>query len=315
MTKPVPPAFDHNALYAKSQLYIRRAFRARTAKDFDEYRLWASLAVELIGKAALARVSPSLVADPTHQESLFAACGLPIGTDYKTIAAKTLFSRIPHISKDFDPQVQKFCEQLALQRNAELHSGEAPFVGAAPEIWEREYWYAVSMLLKAQGQDLDSWLGAEEAAAPKEALAAAEHAVMQAVAQRVERLRAHFLEAHKNPTKRAQLIADSQNIRPWEHYKEFSINNDDYVSQKCPACGAIGVLGGILWSEEVSEEQDDDDPTVEYVDKTYLSEEFRCFTCGFVADGRREVLGAGITEEFYKTDTRERQFEPEYNNE
>ncbi len=315
MTKPVPPAFDYNALYAKSQLYIRRAFRARTGKDFDEYRLWASLAVELLGKAALARVSPSLVADPTHQESLFAACGVPLGTDFKTITAKTLFLRLAHISKDFDLQIQKFCEQLALQRNAELHSGEAPFVGAAQEVWEREYWYAVSMLLKAQDFDLDSWLGAEVAAAPKEALAAAEHAVMQAVAQRVERFRAQFVEAHNKSAKRAQLIADSENIRPWSHYKEFSINIDDYVSQKCPACGATGVLGGILWSEEVSEEQDDDDPTVEYVDKSYLSEEFRCFTCGFVAEGRREVLGAGITEEFYETDTRERRFEPEYDNE
>jgi hypothetical protein len=315
MTKPAPPAFDYNALYAKSQLYVRRAFRARSANDFDEYRLWASLAVELLGKAALARVSPSLIADPTHQESLFAACGVPLGTDYKTITAKTLFSRLSHISKDFDPQVQKFCEQLALQRNAELHSGEAPFVGAAQEVWEREYWYAVSMLLKAQERDLDSWLGAEEAAAPKEAVAAAEHAVMQAVAQRVERFRTQFLEAHKNPTKRAQLIADSEKILPWERHKEFSIYADDYVSQKCPACGATGVLGGTLWSEELSEEQDDEDPTVEYVDKTYLSEEFRCFTCGFVADGRREVLGAGITDEFYETDTRERQFEPEYDNE
>jgi hypothetical protein len=94
MTLAIPPAFTPDLLYAKSQVYIRRAFRARDAGDIEEYRLWASLALELLGKAALARVSPTLVADPTHQESLFGACGVPIGTDLKTITAKTLVARL-----------------------------------------------------------------------------------------------------------------------------------------------------------------------------------------------------------------------------
>jgi hypothetical protein len=315
MTRQVPSAFDADLLYAKSQLYIRRAFRARDAKDLDEYRLWASLALELLGKAALARVSPTLVADPTHQESLFAACGIPLGTDLKTITAKTLFSRLPHISKDFDTQVHRFCEQLALQRNAELHSGEAPFIAVAQEVWERECWYAVSMVLRAQHLDLETWLGAEEAAAPKEVLAAAQHAVTQAVAQRIQRSKEQFVATYKVARKRAEVIAATAEIRLWQHYKEFSLHIDGYERQKCPACDATGILGGVLWSEEISEEQDENDPSVEYVDKTYVSEEFRCFTCGFTARGRRESLAAGMPEEFYETDTRERKFEPEYDNE
>ena len=65
------PALERDALYAKSQVYIRRGLRAQGEKDTEEYQLWASLALELLGKAALAKVHPALVADPTHYQSLY----------------------------------------------------------------------------------------------------------------------------------------------------------------------------------------------------------------------------------------------------
>lgn len=86
------PALDRDALYAKSQVYIRRGLRAQADKDTEEYQLWASLALELLGKAALAKVHPALVADPTHYQSLFAACGRQLSPEIKTIGAKTLLS-------------------------------------------------------------------------------------------------------------------------------------------------------------------------------------------------------------------------------
>ena len=59
-----------------------------------EYQLWASLALELLGKFALAQIHPCLVADPQSSVSLFAAAGVNIGTDVKTISAKTVFERL-----------------------------------------------------------------------------------------------------------------------------------------------------------------------------------------------------------------------------
>jgi hypothetical protein len=128
------PALAPDALYAKSQVYIRRGFRAQATGDFEEYQLWGSLALELLGKAALGRVHPALVADPQHYESLFAACGKPVSPDVRTIAAKTLFLRLGHIGKAFDARHQKFCAQMSLRRNSELHSGESPFLGMKPDV-------------------------------------------------------------------------------------------------------------------------------------------------------------------------------------
>lgn len=107
---------DHEALYNKSKVYISRALTRKQDGDLEEYQLWASLAFELLGKAALARKHPSLVVDPTHWQSLFVAAGVHITTDVKTITAKTLFERLTHLVPRFDQTLQKFCQSIESPR-------------------------------------------------------------------------------------------------------------------------------------------------------------------------------------------------------
>ena len=61
--KAVPTALTQEGLLGKSKAYMLRAFRSKMSGDLNEYQLWASLALELLGKAALARIHPSLVAE------------------------------------------------------------------------------------------------------------------------------------------------------------------------------------------------------------------------------------------------------------
>ena len=44
-------AINGEALHAKSKVYVGRALARKAAGDLDEYQLWASLALELLGKA------------------------------------------------------------------------------------------------------------------------------------------------------------------------------------------------------------------------------------------------------------------------
>ena len=85
----VTTALSSDALMGKSQAYMGRALAAKPGSK-GEYQLWASLALELVGKAALARIHPCLVADPQSKVSLFAAAGMSISPDIKTITATTL---------------------------------------------------------------------------------------------------------------------------------------------------------------------------------------------------------------------------------
>jgi hypothetical protein len=302
------------ALYSKSQVYIHRGLRAKNEGEWEEYQLWASFAVELLAKSSLSSVHPSLVADPTHYQSLFAACGRYLSPDVKTITAKTLFERLGHISKEFDKRLQKFCEQLALRRNSEIHSGESPFSGMQADSWEKHFWYAIQVILLLQNKVLDEWLGAESSTVPKQLLIDAEKAVQMAVQTRIENVKEDFEAKHKSQSKRDELIELSQNIRCWQHNDKFNICPDGYELNRCPACNAMGILGGVLWDEDVSDKVDPDDPFVEYVEKSFSAEEFFCITCGLHLAGKREMSVTALPEEFCEIEEREREFEPDYGN-
>lgn len=313
MKSTTNPALEHDPLYAKSQVYIRRGLRAQAAKDTEEYQLWASLALELLGKAALANVHPALVADPTHYQSLFAACGRQLSPDIKTITAKTLFERLSHIEKGFDARHQKFCEQLALRRNAELHSGESPFSDMCAEAWAREFWGAVELVLKMQGESLESWLGAEDSKTPATILEQAEEAMQWAVKHRIDRCKQDFERKHQDPKKRALILEDTKQFRYWQ-WPFTQISGEGIDKAECPACQAIGMRSGSLWNEEISDDQDPDDPSVEWVDLTYVTEDFVCPTCSLRLFGAKEIQAGGLPEEYTMSEAREREFGEEYGN-
>jgi hypothetical protein len=308
------PALEREALYAKSQVYIQRGLRAQAGSDTEEYQLWASLALELLGKAALAKVHPALVADPTHYQSLFAACGRHLSSDIKTITAKTLLERPSHIEKQFDSRHQKFCEQLALRRNAELHSGESPFSGMSAAVWEREFWGAVEIVLAMQDETLESWLGAEDSKAPAKIIEQAEEALQWAVKNRISRSTEDFEKKYQDPKKRAQILEDTKQFRYWEWPQSKNMAGDGIDKAECPACKATGMRSGSLWNEETSDDQDPDDPTTEWVDLTYVTEEFLCPTCGLRLFGTKEIEAGGLANEYMKSEAREREFGEEYGN-
>jgi hypothetical protein len=314
MTRGPIPALSPEALYAKSQVYIGRGYKAKVGGETEQYQLWASLSIELLAKSTLAMIHPALIADPTHFQSLFAACGKPISVDIKTITSKTLYERLSHLLKDFDKRIQRFCEQLALRRNSELHSGESPFSGMKSEVWEGEYWHAVQLLLALQGKALQEWLGAEGSEVPERLLSEANSAIAMAVQVRIDRARQDFNAKFKTAKKRETAIADTGDIRTWDHYDKFEISCEGFARAVCPSCSATGILGGIFWEEEVTDEVEDLYAFVEYVETTYLSEEFVCIVCGLHLTGRRELDAGGLPSEFVETEEREREFEPDYGN-
>jgi hypothetical protein len=314
MTQNISPALHHEALYTKSKVYVSRALRAKAQGDLEEYQLWAAMALELLAKASLAGVHPALVADPSHSESLFAACGVPISPDVKTITAKTLYQRFGHISPKIDLRVQKFCEQLSLRRNSEIHSGESPFAGMNADAWEAKYWYAAQIFLELQKRDLSEWLGADEAAAPTQLLHDFEQAIMMAVRTRIAHANEDFVSAHKNAKERAEFITANESRLVYRRWREFDSSMEGFDLAKCPCCGAQGIIGGVLWHEEVSDDTDDLDPWIERVEKTFGSEEFLCEVCNLHLNGRQELQATDLPSEFVLVDDREREFEPDYGN-
>ncbi|WP_315773888.1 MULTISPECIES: hypothetical protein [unclassified Bradyrhizobium] len=311
-TPAIVAALSADALMGKSQAYIGRALAAKAAGTMGEYQLWASLALELVGKAALANIHPCLVADPNSYVSLFAAAGMNVSPDIKTITAKTLFERLAHVSKRFNEKTKNFCINMSERRNAELHSGEAPFEGVVASSWEGRYWHTVEIILEGCGSSIESWLGVDKAKVPKALLAEYTHATKQAAAIRVETAAEAFNALAKKQRDAAHARAaavDVWNIRP-----SFRLLADHIWEAECPACKSRSFLAGVKFDEEVSEDDNGDDPYEELVDVSYVAEEFLCTSCGLHLDNRDAIQAVGLDVDHIETETRQREYEPDYGN-
>src|SRR5713226_5553634 len=58
-------SWERDPLWAKARLYFERAFEV--PRDDPRFGLWCSLALELLARAALASVSPTLLAEPDRE--------------------------------------------------------------------------------------------------------------------------------------------------------------------------------------------------------------------------------------------------------
>jgi hypothetical protein len=310
-------AVSGEATLAKSKAYAQRALRAKEAGDLDEYQLWASLALELLGKACLARIHPSLIVNPLDHISMFAASGVNLGTDIKTIASHTLFDRLRLITKGFDEKVKKFCDDISQRRNAELHSGEVPFKEMKLSAWEGAYWHAAQLVLVRMDSTLEEWLGASHAKAPKQIVAHARKATIDAAVVRIDRAREQFNQRRKRDREAALKEASTKSISHYE--RTLHLLADAHWRTKCPACGGSAIMGGMQFHEVVIENypgrQEEEFGDEELVEKAYGSEEFFCPVCELRLDGQAEIEAADLETEHTETETRERRYEEEYNNE
>lgn len=304
-------AINGDALLNKSKVYISRALTRKAANDLDEYQLWASLALELLGKAFLAGKHPSLVVDPTHWQSLFVAAGMRVTTDVKTITAKTLFERLAHVLPRFDKDVQAFAMGLAERRNAELHSGDLPFRTMKLEAWEARYWHACDTILNALTSSLEEWLGADDAKAPRQLLDEAALALESAVLLRLASARTKF-EGRKKPEREAAAAA-AENLEPHKQHDLFDGSFDEIWAHKCPSCECRGFMAGEQVSEEISEDRDEYG-IWEIVDREFVGEEFRCPTCELSLVGTQEIEAAGLDANYADQQERQMDYEPDYGN-
>lgn len=311
MPEDVFIAINGDALHAKSKVYISRALARKGAGDLDEYQLWASLALELLGKAALARKHPSLVVDPTHWQSMFVAAGINVTTDVKTIAAKTLFERLAHLVPRFDKTVQKFCQDIAERRNAELHSADLPFRTMRLDAWEAHYWHACDTILNAMGSSLEQWLGAADSKAPRQLLDEAANALQSAVKLRVEAAKDQFEALKKAERERLAVEADMR--QPQNQVGLFKGRYDEIWIEYCPACKCRAFMTGVQTGEEISEERDEH-AMWEVVDREFVGEEFRCPTCELTLMGSDEIDASGLSYIHEDQQEREMEYEPDYGN-
>ncbi len=306
-------AFDHDALFNKSKVFIARSVEFRASGESELCQLWASLSLELLAKAALASIHASLVADPSNIDSLFAACGRPYSSIRKSIAAKTVFERMKHVSNEFLKDEESFCVEMASRRNSELHSGELPFSAMRDHAWVPRYWRVCQIILKSQGKTLSDWVAASTVVAAEEAIKSLRTAevVSRKVSEAIKVFNERYPSDPDKKTVRSAKKGAAVNLPAL-----FGHANADVIDyQVCPACECRGYVSGERWGDEYVSPEDHDEPWKEFVDVQYMNSSFRCVECDLRLDGQDELRVAELPLSCVLREERDVDYEPEYGNE
>lgn len=264
---------EYMDLFNKSKVFIQKGISNRNESDMSEFLLWASLSLEILGKATLAYVHPSLVVDPNDPKGLLVACGYKKHDDFKTIQAKTVFERLQtSLSiKKFDQRKKEFCMSLANKRNAELHSGLLPFDGIRLEAILPQLWEVCVILLEFQNKKLEEWIGKDEATRALQIIENHSAILKTIVESRVESYRKEYIRKYSSTPPIIKYVLD-----------------EDEELITCPSCNNEAIAYGELNDKEYTEESDKN-PWYSVFKYYYDITQVHCWYCDLKLNGYEEV--------------------------
>lgn len=297
--------YDHEALWNKAKVFINRAMDGSPERSPDEEALWAAAALELLGKAALARVSPLLIATPSEDGvNILIASGLIEGdAKFNSVAASTIFKRCQRAFRPFNAgEAQKFADA----RNEYLHGAGLGFVLPANAWWPK-FWSLASILVTAQDRELSELVGDDRLATVEKHLEQntknVEHRTEALIARAQQRLSQY--RAGTLPAKIQAL---------WTADADVTMGLDYNTSHPCPACESAGLLEGNEYSDAVYEYEQTEPwefPSA-WATLTVPSDFFSCPHCHLTLEYDL-LVEAGLPESFEVVDD-DPPFEQEYGN-
>ncbi|HUZ51689.1 MAG TPA: hypothetical protein VMU94_04080 [Streptosporangiaceae bacterium] len=308
MTAP----YDHEALWAKAKVFLNRAMDPGPDRSFDEQALWASAALELLAKAALARVSPLLIAEPTEDGlNILIATGLVQGNaQFTSVSASTVFKRCERAFKPFSAmEAMKF----AAARNEYLHGSGIGFMAIPPQAWWPRYWSLAAILITAQDRDVMDLVGIDRLSVVEEHLARNARNVEHRTEALIERARQRLAQ-YRAGTLPARIQAE------WQSGSDLFTDAPCYATQECPACGEDGTVegeGGEQVSFEYHYDLEDGSPVGAEARLEVPVARFCCETCHLVLEDYELITQAGLPDSFEFIDENPEwpeEEEPDYGN-
>ncbi len=286
-------SWERDPLWAKARLYCERAFAQ--PRDDPQFGLWCSLALELLARAALASISPTLLAEPDpSQNNLLYALNRGSEKPPRSITNQQVFILCRRLFDEFSEADRKAAVALASRRNDELHSGSSAFDEYPPAHWLTDFYRICCVLTRAMGESLENLFGADEAGVAERVLRETQAEVRQGVAKRIGIHRGTF-EAKSEAERRAASESAEREGSRLAHERRHRV--------KCPACGSVATVQGELFGpERVAHEGD-----VIKVQQAVSPRTFRCLACGLSLESYAELEAARLGGSYTRTTT----FSPE----
>lgn len=283
--------WHRDPLWAKARLFMQHA--CNTPRDEPTFGLWCSLGLELLARAALASISPTLLAQPdsahkyllhvVHKESEVA---FP-----KSIVASLVFDLCNRIFPQFSEEDRKVSLALLNRRNEELHSGAAAFREYKSSQWLAGFYHACESLTSALGESLESLLGQEEAKFATEILAENRKNIKTQVLSAIAAHKAAFHS--KTPEQQAAAKVEAEELG-----ERLSTQRHHRVI--CPACGCTATVQGRPFGKEhVTHEQDGQI----FVKQAISPTELQCSACGLKLETYAQLETASVGDSYMRKTT------------
>ncbi len=280
-----------DTLWAKASDFAHLAMESDPKQTV--FPLMASFALELLGKAALAKIHPALIADPRGEgEAILYAFGVDTN-DPKTIMATTVFKRLEKLVPGFTLEDQSLCLTLAERRNREIHTGENGFADFNTGKWLPDFYRVSKVLTDFLGRDLADLLGKEHAKEAEEITAEVRAQVKKDVLDRIQACKKTIEGLRPEELDKRRKADEPKMI--WMTFKTGVAAK----AQPCPACKSKGLLSLRHVADRPAEIIDD---TI-YVDGVWSPRKFACKICGLGLEGTAELRVADLADQVVETDS------------
>lgn len=276
-------SWDKDSLWQKAVLFMERAFKED--REGDVFPLWASMGLELLCRSAVAHVSPLLLAEPERdQKNALHILGFGTASP-KSINTNQVLGLCKVLFSDFTDDEVKAASTLVGRRNEELHTGAAAYGSFRVQDWLPGFFRCCDVLATAVGESLDTLLGAEEAAAARDTLVAAEKSIESSVKADIS-AHAKVFKA-KDEDERRELAEAAQRL------------GDELAGQRhhrvrCPACESVATVQG----SDVGPQRVEHGDGCIIVRQTVLPNRFVCSACGLRLNGYQALRAAGVANHF-----------------
>jgi hypothetical protein len=280
----------NDQLLKRSASAAQRAVSHYLASEYDQFLIQTAHSFELLGKAKLASVHPSLIVDRDF-DSLLLLCADGKHTqrapwNIKTITATEVLKRCNQLL----PRLRDFEKRLILlaeYRNSAIHLGEII------EDEKKEIFHAflagTALLVDEMGITRDKYFG-EYTPMVETHLDDSLAEANKEVAERLARAKTVYRQRYA-ALDNAQLQVVVKSIEA-----SYPVEKYECLLTECPSCGQPGLLSGshvVDWDVDY-----DNDGSISggYPIVTMTASNFLCFFCDLVLEGTIELQAAGMPE-------------------
>lgn len=276
--------WSKDALFSKAKLYFEKA--EDEERDSTFFGMYYAFGLELLARAALADISPTLLAEPNQtQSNLLYALGLKdVSCKPKSIMTNRVIALCSELIEDFDTDLEKIATLMTERRNEELHTGSGGFAEYNIDNWIAGFYKVCQVLTASMGESLDTLFGRETAKEATEIILQDTEKVKKEVLDKISARKKTYDEDLKNsPDEVAATIARAKRI-----VEEKTHNGYHHVD--CPCCGNVALIYG---KERMSSHDVIDNDEV-VVRKDVTASFFQCDVCKLRLSSYAELKSANL---------------------